>query len=94
MTPRRVTEMNSLINELLVLLQVLRVLEMLWEEGPEASDGLAWAPREEGPEIPSKCHQQPEIQLLHLSPWGKHEQSCFLSSHPEAVPFFQWFCSR
>lgn len=54
--------------------QVLRVAEMLWCRGAQAPHGLVGAPREEGPEIPSKCHQQSEVQLLHLFAWGMYGQ--------------------
>lgn len=59
---------------------------MLWEKRPKASYGLAWPSREKRPEIPPQCYQQPEIQLFYVSPWGKCEESCFLSSYPMLCP--------
>lgn len=57
--------------------QVLRVAEMLWRRGAQAPHSVVGASREEGPEVPSKCHQQPEVQLLHLSSWGTYSWGHF-----------------
>ena len=46
---------------------------MLWCRRAQAPHGLVGASREEGPEVPSECHQQSEVQLLHLFAWGMYE---------------------
>ncbi|KAJ6665700.1 hypothetical protein lerEdw1_002070 [Lerista edwardsae] len=48
---------------------------MLRKKRPKASDGLAWPPGKERPEIPTQCDQQSEIQLLYFSTRGNQEHS-------------------